>query len=426
MAGYTYRTESVSEWPGVADLRGENRVRLKRAVRRHGVLSREGLLERLFERLFRGLVYTQIWEDPEIDLEALALGPDCHVVAIASGGCNVLSYLTADPARITALDLSLAHVALNRLKLTAAGRLPSWEAFYRFFGAADDPDNIAAYDRLIAPYLDQQSRAYWEGRSLHQAGRRRISIFARNAYRHGVLGRFIGVSHVAARLYGVDLRQLLSAQSLDEQRHFFETMLAPLFDKPAVRWATANRLSLYGLGIPPAQYQALAGDSDMRHVLRSRVERLACGFSLDDNYFAWQAFGRSYAEGAGGPLPPYLRREHFDDVRSRAHRVEVMNRSITEYLADCPAGSRDRYVLLDAQDWMTDAQLGALWTEITRTARPGARVIFRTAAEPSLLPGRLDPELLARWRYEEALSRDLTQRDRSAIYGGFHLYVFEG
>ena len=199
-----------------------------------------------------------------------------------------------------------------------------------------------------------------------------------------------------------------------------------MFDKPAVRWATANRLSLYGLGIPPAQYEALAGGSDMRHVLRSRVERLACGFSLDDNYFAWQAFGRSYAGEAGGPLPPYLRREHFHAVRSRADRVEVMNRSITEYLAGCPDASRDRYVLLDAQDWMTDAQLDALWHQITRTARPGARVIFRTAAEPSLLSGRLDPDLLRRWRYEETLSRELTERDRSAIYGGFHLYVLEG
>jgi S-adenosylmethionine-diacylglycerol 3-amino-3-carboxypropyl transferase len=201
--------------------------------------------------------------------------------------------------------------------------------------------------------------------------------------------------------------------------------MAPLFDKRAVRWATANRLSLYGLGIPPAQYEALAGGSDMRHVLRSRLERLACGFSLDDNYFAWQAFGRSYADNASGPLPPYLRREHFDVVRARAHRVDVMNRSITEYLADCPDGSRDRYVLLDAQDWMTDTQLDALWTEITRTARPGARVIFRTAAEPSLLPGRLEPALLARWHYEAELSQALTARDRSAIYGGFHLYVLK-
>jgi S-adenosylmethionine-diacylglycerol 3-amino-3-carboxypropyl transferase len=410
----------------VVDSRAESHVRLKKAVRRNRAFSREGLLERLFERLFRGLVYTQIWEDPEIDLEALALGPDCHVVAIASGGCNVLSYLTGNPARITALDLSGAHVALNHLKLVAAARLPSWQAFYRFFGAADDPANVAAYRRLIAPYLDRQSRAYWEGRSLQQFGRRRISIFARNAYRHGVLGRFIGIAHAAARVYGVDLRDLLSARSLEDQRRFFETMLVPLFDKPAVRWATANRLSLYGLGIPPAQYEALAGGGDMRTVLRARVERLTCGFSLDDNYFTWQAFGRAYAADAVGPLPPYLRREHFDVVRGRAHRVEVMNRSITEYLASCPAASRDRYVLLDAQDWMTDQQLDALWSEITRTARPGARVIFRTAAEPSLLTGRLDPALLRRWRYEAAQSASLTARDRSAIYGGFHLYVLEG
>lgn len=401
-------------------------LHLKQAVRRHGPLSREGLLERLFERLFRGLVYTQIWEDPEVDLEALALQPDSHVVAIASGGCNVLSYLIGDPARITAVDLSGAHVALNRLKLVAASRLPSWEAFYRFFGAADDEANVAAYDRLIAPHLDGQSRAYWEGRSLHQLGRRRISIFARNAYRHGVLGRFIGVTHALCRAYGVDLHALLDARTLEEQRAFFETTLAPLFDKRAVRWATANRLSLYGLGIPPAQYESLAGGSDMRHVLRARLERLACGFSLDDNYFAWQAFGRSYAANGSGPLPPYLRRVHFDALRARVDRVEVLNRSITEYLAGCAIASRDRYVLLDAQDWMTDGQLNALWREISRTARPGARVIFRTAAEPSPLPGRVDEALLGRWRYEAMQSHALTARDRSAIYGGFHLYVFEG
>jgi S-adenosylmethionine-diacylglycerol 3-amino-3-carboxypropyl transferase len=50
-------------------------------------------------------------------------------------------------------------------------------------------------------------------------------------------------------------------------------------------------------------------------------------------------------------------------------------------------------------------------------------VIFRTAAEPTLLPDRVDDAILARWRYEAEQSRDLARRDRSAIYGGFHLYV---
>jgi len=396
--------------------------RVKQAVRQNRAFSSEGLLEILFTLAFKGLVYPQIWEDPEVDMEALAITPECHVVTIASGGCNVLSYLVADPGRITAVDLARAHVALNRLKLAAVRHLPTWQIFYRFFGEADTEANVTAYWRFLKPNLDAETRGYWEGRGLW--GRRRISMFSRNLYRCGLLGHFIGLGHLVARLHGVDLSQMLSARTLAEQRAFFETSLAPLFDKPLVRWATGRQMSLYGLGIPPAQYAALgSGAPHMATVLRDRVERLSCEFSLDDNYFAWQAFGRSYADRATGPLPPYLKQAHFETIRARADRVEVLNRSFTEYLKSRPDRSLDRYVLLDAQDWMSDQQLNDLWREITRTARPGARVIFRTAAEPSLLPGRVDDDVLAQWRYEAGRSRDLTRRDRSAIYGGFHLYV---
>ena len=396
--------------------------RLKQVVRQSRAFSLQGLLEFLFTLAFKGLVYPQIWEDPEVDMEALAITPDCHVVAIASGGCNVLSYLVADPGRITAVDLARAHVALNRLKLAAARQLPTWQSFYRFFGEADTEANVVAYWRFLKPHLDAETRDYWEGRGLF--GRRRISMFSRNVYRCGLLGHAIGFGHLLARLHGVDLSKMLHACSLAEQRAFFETSLAPLFDKPLVRWATGRQMSLYGLGIPPAQYAALAaGAPHMATVLRDRVERLSCDFSLDDNYFAWQAFGRSYSDRATGPLPPYLKQAHFETIRARADRVEVLNRSFTEYLKSRPNRSLDRYVLLDAQDWMSDHQLNELWREITRTARPGARAIFRTAAELSLLPGRVDDVLLRQWRYEAEQSRDLTRRDRSAVYGGFHLYV---
>lgn len=396
--------------------------RLKQAVRRNRTFSTQGLLELLFTLAFKGLVYPQIWEDPEVDMEALAITPDCHVATIASGGCNVLSYLIADPAQITAVDLVRAHVALNRLKLAAARHLPTWQSFYRFFGEADTDANVADYWRVLAPALDAETRAYWEGRNLW--GRRRVTMFSRNVYRCGLLGHAIGLGHLLARLHGVDLREMLRARSIAEQRAFFETSLAPLFDKPLVRWATGQQMLLYGFGIPPAQYAALgAGAPHMARVLRDRVERLSCEFSLEENYFAWQAFGRSYSNHAGGPLPPYLKPAHFETIRARADRVEVLNRSFTEYLRTQRHRSLDRYVLLDAQDWMSDQQLNELWREITRTAREGARVIFRTAAEPSPLPGRVDDLVLGQWHYKAEQSRDLTRRDRSAIYGGFHLYV---
>lgn len=381
---------------------------------------RNRLLDKAFAFAFKGLVYAQIWEDPVVDMAGLDIQPDSRVAAIASGGCNVLSYLTANPAQLIAVDLNTAHIALNKLKIAAVRHLPSQAHFHRFFAQADTQDNVAAYNSFVRPHLDETSRRYWEGRDL--MGRRRITGFAHGLYRRGLLGNFIGGAHILAKLYRIDPRELLMARDIEEQREIFETRLAPIFDRKFVRWLTEQPASLFGLGIPPAQYSALAGDDKMADVLRARLKKLACDFDLSDNYFAWQAFGRSYGKGKTQPLPPYLQPAHYKDLCDRVDRVDVRHASMTEMLADESDDSMDRFVLLDAQDWMNDTQLNQLWAEITRTARPGARVLFRTAAKESLLPGRVETDILRRWHYDADLSANLTRDDRSSIYGGVHLY----
>ncbi|HPG88614.1 MAG TPA: DUF3419 family protein [Hyphomicrobium sp.] len=402
--------------PSSADLLGE-------AVHQNGILSQEGLLERTFTFAFRSMVYPQIWEDPRTDMEALELTSQSRMMTIASGGCNVLSYLTANPARIYAVDLNATHIALLRLKLASALHLPNHAAFVRFFAGARDHRNARLYTELIAPHLDAESRAYWEGRDI--TGRRRITRFGRNFYRYGLLGRFIGAGHVIARVLGGNPANIAKAKSREDQTRIFNEELAPLFNKPLLRWLTSNRASLFGLGIPPAQYDALC-DNGARHmadVLRERVERLATGFDLNDNYFAWQAFNRGYDNDRDAPLPPYLQKDHFAEVKTRANRVTPLRANMIHFLRDEPAESLDAYSLLDAQDWMDDETLNTLWREITRTARPGARVIFRTAGEKTILPGRIDDDLLSQWSYQASRSAELFTRDRSAIYGGFHLYT---
>ena len=53
---------------------------------------------------------------------------------------------------------------------------------------------------------------------------------------------------------------------------------------------------LYSLGIPPAQFDALRDDAggDLANLYLERLRRLACEFPIEENYFAWQAFGRRY------------------------------------------------------------------------------------------------------------------------------------
>jgi len=393
------------------------------AVVREDGEQKQRLLDRAFALAFKGLVYAQIWEDPVVDMEALAIAPGNRIATIASGGCNVFSYLTADPAEIVAVDLNTAHVALNNLKRVAIEHLPDYASVRRFFADADDKANVAAYRAHVRPHLDDLSIRYWEGRDL--IGRRRIDGFARGLYKRGLLGNFIGLAHLIARFHRVDPRQFLAATSIEEQRAIFEAKFAPFFDRKLIRWITDQRSSLFGLGIPPAQYDALAGGKPMADVLRARLEKLACDFPLEENYFAWQAFGRGYGKGETAPLPPYLQAANYEAVRDRASRVTMLHANMTDMLAGSEAASFDRYIFLDAQDWMSDVQLTALWAEVTRTARPGARVLFRTAAEPSLLPGRLPDDLLGRWDYRAEESRGYTRRDRSAIYGGVHLYVLK-
>ena len=408
----------------VADDRASTRGRVKGAVEHHRLLSARGLQDRLFTLAFSGLVYAQIWEDPAIDMEALALRPDDRLVAIASGGCNAMSYLTANPAQITAVDLNQHHVALLKLKIAAARTLPDHATFYDLFGRANAAANVGVYRTLLRPVLDAETRAYWDGRDA--IGRRRYGYFAKNLYRHGLLGRFISFSQTLGRLHHIDLGVMLTAGNRAEQRALFDRDIAPFFDRPHVRWMCRRRASLFGLGIPPAQYDALAaagGEQGIAHVLRQRLERLACDFDVSENYFAWHAFGRGYKAEGDGPLPPYLQREAFDTIKARAGRIDVRHANLIDHLRAQPAGSLDAFVLLDAQDWMTDPILTDLWREITRTARPGARVIFRTAAEPTILPGRVPDEILTRWAYDAERCRALTARDRSAIYGGFHLYT---
>jgi S-adenosylmethionine-diacylglycerol 3-amino-3-carboxypropyl transferase len=396
---------------------------LDEAVHRNRTLTLSGLRERLFTLAFQGMVYPQIWEDPVVDMEALAIQPGDHIVAIASGGCNVLSYLIGNPARITALDLNHAHIALNRLKLLAARVLPSYAHFANFFAHANLKSNVAVFANYLASQLDDESLRYWQERDMF--GRRRIGVFARGFYQTGLLGRFIGAAHLMGRTLGVNVKAVALASTVEEQRAIFDKTIAPVFDHWLLRWILKNPASLYGLGIPPAQFAALAKGQDMSDVLRQRVEKLACTFPIQENYFARQAFGRGYSAAEGGSLPPYLDCRHFDAIRTRCNRVNVHHESMTQFLSRSPNRSVNAFVLLDAQDWMSDQQLTDLWREINRSAAPGARVIFRTAADERLLPGRIPDEIHNAWTYHEAQSKALNDRDRSAIYGGFHLYTLD-
>lgn len=405
------------------DITEQKKKLLKDAVQPDTAISKRGILDRGFTLFFGGFVYPQIWEDPEVDLPAMKIDSSSRIMTIASGGCNVMNYLTEGPKKVYAIDLNPAHVALTRLKIAAVKHLPDYESFFLFFGHADDKRNIENYDKYIAPNLDAFSRKYWEGRGI--TGQRRITYFTKNLYQFGLLGRFITFLHILAKFYGQDPKEILTAKTMTEQKEIFDRTMGRYFDTKIVKFICNFPAAYYGLGIPPNQYDELKRDSkgDMAQLIKSRLERLACGFPIQDNYFAWQAFGRGYDKVNKKAIPRYLQRENYEKVKANADCVEVHNTLITSFMQSQQPNAFDVYVFLDAQDWMNAEQMTGVWSEVMRTASPGARVIFRTAAEESPLPKNLPKSILEKWSYDEAACREMVNKDRSSIYGGFHVYT---
>ncbi|HHS99309.1 MAG TPA: DUF3419 family protein, partial [Thiomicrospira sp.] len=371
---------------------------LNSAVNNTSILSRKGFLDRLFTSWFDRLVYPQIWEDPEVDIQALQIDKQSRIFTISSGGCNALNYLTEQPEHIEVVDLNEAHIALIKLKLTAIEHMPNAEAFFDFFGKANLQKNMDRYEAYIKPHLDRKTLEYWESKE-RPWSKKRITYFTNGFYKHGLLGHFIGLIHWTGKRLGYDISKMMQASNLEQQQQLFDENRAPIIDTKLLKFWSNRAMVMYSLGIPPSQFDELHKQSEdeqkgMHNLLKERARQLACDFSLDENYFAWQAFKREYDIKHRKAIPRYLKQGVFDVLKDNQQIVNVSHSSMTERLKALPANSLNAYLFLDAQDWMDENQLTELWQEVNRTAMPDARVVFRTAGEISPLEEKLPQSIL--------------------------------
>ena len=188
-------------------------------------------------------------------------------------------------------------------------------------------------------------------------------------------------------------------------------------------------VTMFGLGIPPQQFDELKNNSDdganIIEIYKNRVKKLAVEYPIYENYFAWQAFGRKYDTENRQALPEYLKAENYEKLKANAEKIETKIGSVTDEVKQNEFGKFNRFVFLDAQDWMNAAALTELWRAIADKSAPGARIIFRTAGAHSPIEKNLPSDLREKFNYEIDLSNELFKQDRASIYGGFHLYILK-
>ncbi|EXJ14353.1 DUF3419 family protein [Imhoffiella purpurea] len=389
------------------------------------------LADRIDQQVFnaiysRALVYNTCWEDPAVDRIALDLAPDDTLLVITSAGCNVLDYALTGPHRIHAVDANPRQNALLELKLAGIHRLDHSD-FFAVFGHGFHPEFRDLYQDVLRQELSPQALAFWD---------RRAAWFGNpngSFYFHGLSGIVARVFHgylkVRPRL-AKSVRDLFETDSLDDQRHIYDTRVQPLIWTPSVKWTLSRQITMSMLGVPHPQRKEVQAQHShgVAGFVRDSIEYVFRQLPISSNYF-WSVYLRGrYTEHC---CPEYLKRENFAALKAGlADRIHLHTSTVTEFLRSTDE-SISKFVLLDHMDWMSSYYPEALeeeWAAILQRARSDARIIFRSAhAAPSYLErielgaGAARTRLCDRLEFHPELAQRLTMLDRVHTYAGFHI-----
>jgi S-adenosylmethionine-diacylglycerol 3-amino-3-carboxypropyl transferase len=358
---------------------------------------------------FRGLVFNQSWEDPEVDRAGLRLnaGHD-RVLSIASGGCNGLSLLCLRPRALTLIDLNPAQTHLVHLKL-AGIRTLDHDDFYRLFGEGSPVGAERLYRDALRAALPEESRAYWDA---HPA------VLRAGLGVSGKLGSFlVWFRRFLHWRIGRDrLEAFFATETIESQSEYYWAEIAPRLWSDLTMRILGSRFALALAGMHPSQRNLVDSAQGVPRYLRERVEYVLTTLPLRDNYFAAQAgLGRYWDRRS---CPPYLLEENLPVLREQLDTVTVVTGSVDDFARSLPAGSFDCLNLMDIFDWMTPAARSATFRSVLDAASGSARLLYRSTIVESELPAEFADRVVD----ERALADRLFARDRSFTYANIHLY----
>ena len=350
---------------------------------------------------FTGIRYAQCWEDADVLVPALDVGPGKTVVSVSSAGDNTLSLLARGAERVVALDLSPAQLACLELRV-AAYRMLSHPELLELIGSVRSDRRRELYARIRGE-LGADARAFWDARpDAIDAGVGSAGKFERYfaLFRKGVLP-LVHSRAVVARL--------LEARSPEERVAFYDDTW------DSWRWRAMfqvffSRTVMGRAGRDPAFFRYVEGSVADRILARTRYALTALDPS-ENPYLRWILTGMHDARS----LPHALRAENFDAIRDNLDRLEWRLQPMEDFLGEAGPGSIDAFNLSDIFEYMSEANAEALLAKVARAGRPGARLAYWNMLAPRSRPESLAEQLVPL----SDLAAELFAQDKAFFYSAF-------
>lgn len=359
-----------------------------------------------------GVVYSNVWEDPELNRLSLKVEPGQSVLSITSGGCNSLSLLLEKPSKLVSIDLNPAQLAMLEFKRAAIMEL-DYDDFIESMGtpflnkpSAHPPQyRIELYNR-IKKHMPEYATRFWdENQNLIKDG---IMMC-------GKVEKFFAFYRtILGWLYSKkDIMSLFEAENLEKQREVYAN-----FRKK--RWNALHRLLLNRTVlslVKGAHSFAQVDFEDFASNLNRKRSFGMTSFYNPDNYFMSLLLLGAHCHEEG--MSPYLLRKNYPLLKENIHKLEICQATVGDILKKYGPESFDRFNMSNIFEWMTNEVFNGIIREIIDLARPGSRMAWRyTFARPR----ELDAQNLSKLAYEPELSKKLFEQDRAFIYESFHVY----
>jgi S-adenosylmethionine-diacylglycerol 3-amino-3-carboxypropyl transferase len=349
---------------------------------------------------FSGIRYAQCWEDADILLEALDIGPGDVCLSIASAGDNALAMLSRGPERVIALDLSPAQLACVELRAAAYRELNHPELL-ELVGSTPSDRRETLY-RRCRPQLSGAVRDFWDAHPAEVAGGiggagKFESYFA--LFRN----RILPLVHARRRV-----ERLLQGGTFGERQEFYERQWNTW------RWRLLFRLFfsrfvMGRMGRDPSFFTYVEGSVADRILERTRYALTALDPAANP-YLQWILTGRHTTA-----LPFALRPENFEAIRANLERFEWRCGSLEDYLDQAGPRAVSRYNLSDIFEYMSADNYERLLEKLIRCGRPSGRLAYWNMLVPRSRPDRLAPQL----RPLTELAQKLHRQDKAFFYSRF-------
>lgn len=355
-------------------------------------------------KAFREIVYSGCWEDTDTELAALALPRDARVLSITASGSRSLGLLAAAPREILSVDLNPSQNFLLELKRASALGARCWEEHVAFLGVTcATPNARAATYARARPHLGAPAREYWDARE--QVIRTGVVHAGRQDRVVSSLGRLARSVLPERRI-----RPLFEFTSIAEQARYFDEHI----DTPLARAIARIGTSKWALRfIYGRDLYEQAGFFSMGEMIYANIARHAHSRLFRENYFLANVLLGKYLD-ARRVNSFYLTEQTFEVVRARAAAVRPVTAPLEDVLASLPDASIDGFSFSDIFDWIAPPDFDRVMHEVTRVARPGARVCYRVCLVERTPSAAFDGVLVR----DPSLESALEVADRSCFYRG--------